>query len=104
MSKTSCVVCDQDNLLTNGSNLNLPLEGKDMFICLDCFKKKLDHDEDGGGLRILSKDEIIRETFILCELCLSEPALLSHCTSCIINSYHSQMNGFLTILEKEPYG
>ena len=91
MSKSDCIVGNQDRILTNGSNLNIDcsFDGEDRWICFPCFEKNLDYNENGGGLRIFEK-------YSVCELCF-EVNCESMCISCFIKVQHSKLNGFLTV-------
>jgi hypothetical protein len=94
MSKTDCIVCSENGILTNGSNLNISLaESEDLFICFDCFQKRIEFDEDGGGLRIFERRSV-------CHLCFNDSAHV--CIPCGIKMYHSRLNGFLMISKAKP--
>jgi len=97
MSKTNCIVCDQDGVLTDGSNLNIDcgFDGEDRWICFHCFAKNLDNNENGGGLRIFEKVAV-------CELCHAENCD-TMCIPCFIKITHSKLNGFLTVDGIKPY-
>ncbi len=95
MPKTDCIVCNQDGILTNGSNLNISADSDgEKFICLECLEKQIEHNDDGGGLRIFEKDSV-------CDFCFNKNGE-SFCISCLVKIRHSSLNGFLTVAGVKP--
>jgi len=93
MSKTDCIVCLQDGILTNGSNLNISVDPDEKeFICYPCFQKQFDNN---GGLRIFDKYDV-------CDLCCEYNGA-TLCMPCLVKMQHSRMNGFLTIGKIKDY-
>ena len=64
MSKTDCIVCRDDGILTSGNCLNIEWDfgAVERFICFDCLSKNMEHNASGGGLRIFGKKGFLKVT------------------------------------------